>query len=352
MSSMPFVSVIVPCRNEEKFIGMCVNSIVENGYPQDRLEVLVVDGLSEDATQTILAECIHRYPCIRVLKNEKRITSAARNVGVQHARGNLIMIVDAHATLEKDAISQCVRYSREYGADNVGGILKVHPRNDGLMAEAIVRSISNPFGVGNSNFRIISQTNMEPRWADTAAYGCYRREVFEKIGVFNERCLSEDSEFNQRMMRAGGKTLLVPSVVVNYYARSDYPSFCRHNFRNGAWAILTFEHTDVMPVRWRHLVPLAFVSSVAGSALLGLVTPPFFWPLLAIVGAYGMSNLAASIHVAWRERNLQYLAVMPFVFASLHIAYGLGSLWGVFEVARAKQFWSRLLRLQWFRRGQ
>ena len=350
MSDSPFISIVIPCRNEDKFIRTCLDSIFANDYPKDRLEVLVVDGMSEDGTRAILDEYLNRYPFIRVLPNPKRVTPVAFNIGIRQARGDLIMIMSAHATLGKDAIAQCATFSNKYDADNVGGVWKIHPRNNGLLAKAVVCALSHPFGVGRALYRTISQTETEPRWVDTAAYGCYKREVFERIGTFNERLVrGQDAELNRRLAEAGGKTLLVPGIVINYYARSDFHSFCKHNFRNGVWAVLPFAYSNVMPVSWRHLTPLAFVTGLIGSAFLGLLVKPFWWLFGAAAAAYGAANLGASAQVARRQHNLKYLAIMPWVFATLHIGYGLGSLWGVIKLVGASEFWNRLVGFGWRR---
>jgi len=330
-AKLPSVSIIIPCRNEEKFIGICLESILANDYPKERLEVLVVDGMSEDGTRAILNEYTRQYPFIKVVNNRKRITPVAFNIGIKHARGDLIMIMSAHATFAADAIGKFAEYSSRYNADNVGGICKIYPRNNNFIANTIVHALSHKFGVGGALYR--TGGSKQPRWVDTAAYGCYKREVFEKIGVFNEKLLhSQDMEFNLRLKNTGGKTLLVPDIVINYYARSDFASFCRHNFRNGLWVILPFLYSDIMPVSWRHLVPLAFVLGLIGSAALALLWPIGLWLLMGIAGAYGTTNLAASAHVAIREGDIRYLLVMPVVFASLHLGYGMGSLWGLVKV--------------------
>jgi hypothetical protein len=153
-------------------------------------------------------------------------------------------------------------------------------------------------------------------------------------------------EFNLRLKKTGGKTLLVPDIVSYYYARSDIRSFWKHNFTNGVWAILPFLHTSIMPVSWRHLVPLFFVTSLLGSALLGLFWVPFFRLFLIILCSYGLPNLGASLQIALQKRDIRYVFIMPLVFASLHLAYGLGSLGGLFKVLCSGLFWRRILGLK------
>ena len=328
----PPVSVIIPCRNEERFIGTCLDSIIANDYPKDKLEVVVVDGRSEDTTRAILENYAHDFPFIRVVDNPKKITPAALNIGIESTRHDIIIRMDAHACVEKDYISRSVTCLEKYGADNVGGIMKTLHREEGLLDKAISICLSHPFGVGNSYFRIHTH---EPRWVDTVFGGCYRRDVFRRIGRFNENLpRGQDMEFNLRLKKAGGKTLLVPDIVSYYYARSDWRSFLKHNWGNGMWAILPFLYSEVMPVSWRHLIPLAFVVALLGALAVAVVNPLGIGIFLTIAGAYLLANVLASAQVARRERDGRFFWIMPLVFASLHFSYGLGSLWGVIKVLK------------------
>jgi GT2 family glycosyltransferase len=323
---VPVVTVVVPCLNEARFIGPCLESILTNRFPLDRLDVIVLDGGSEDGTDTVLARYAERYPCVRILENPARVTPAAFNLGIREARGDLVMIMSAHATFVEGAIAKAVAFSRSSGAENVGGRWHIVPRSERFIDRAVAAALSHWFGVGNATYR--TGTSRSPVWVDTAAYGCYRRDVFAQIGAFNERLIrGQDMEFNLRLKRAGGRTLFVPDIVINYYARSDLRSFVRRSFLNGVWAILPFVYSQHVPVSWRHLTPLAFV--VGLSAGLGLsVTSAGWWPLLLIGGPYVAIGLVASARVARQQGQWRLAIVMPLVFATLHVPYGLGSLWG------------------------
>lgn len=333
----PYVTVIIPCRNEEKFIGKCLDSIIAQHYPKDKLEVLVVDGMSEDRTREIVEGYAECYSSFRLLDNPKKITPVAFNMGIRSAKGEIIIIMSSHATYEKEYISKCVEYLNEYNANNVGGMMVTRPRNNTFMGKAVALALSNRFGVGNSVFRTGTK---EPMWVDTVFGGCYKKEVFEKIGFFNEDLVStQDMEFNLRLKREGGRILLVPEIVSYYYARSDFRSFCKNNFRNGVWAILPFKYSKIMPVSWRHLVPLAFISSVIIFGVLSIFLQVFFWPFLLIIALYSLFSAYFSTKVVIRESDFRYLFVMPLIFGSLHISYGLGSLLGMLKVIVSKQFW-------------
>lgn len=331
---LPLVTVVVPCRNERDYIAGCLDSIIASDYRQERLEVLVVDALSDDGTRSLVEGYTRRHPFVRMLDNPERVTPVAFNLGVQHARGALIMIMSAHASIAPDAIRKCVEYSAAYGADNVGGMWRIEPRGGGLWDRAVAQALSHPFGVGGGRYR--TRRPAKPVWVDTAAYGCYRREVFQKIGLFNPKLTrGQDMEFNMRLRAAGGRTLLAPDVEITYYARSSLITFLRHNFRNGAWAILPFRYSAVRPVALRHLVPLMFVLALLASVTLAALRSSTWWILAGIAGAYLGVSLATAAQIAVRQRQSGFLVLMPVAFTALHLAYGLGSLWGVVRVAAA-----------------
>jgi glycosyltransferase involved in cell wall biosynthesis len=337
--SFPSVSIIIPCRNEERFIGGCIDSILANDYPKDKIEVLVVDGMSGDKSKEIVGNYSKQYKFIRVIDNPRRITPCAFNTGIRNATGEIVMILGSHSTYQSDYISKCVRYLNEFEADNVGGIIVTLSRKNTFIGKAVTAALSSRFGVGGSGFRTGVK---EPTWVDTVFGGCYKKKVFEKVGFFNENLVStQDMEFNLRLKRAGGKILLVPDIVSYYYTRSDLVSFCRNNFRNGFWAIYPFKFTTTMPVSWRHLVPLSFVLGLIGSALLSTMVTHFVFLFLIILGCYVLVNLAASLQIALQRRDIKYLMVMPFIFACLHFGYGLGSLLGGFGVLCSARFWKR-----------
>ena len=340
------ISIIIPCRNEEKFIGKCLESILTQDYlyphpippPQvgrekergGDIEVLVIDGMSEDGTRKNIEKYIKQHSFIKLLDNPKKITPCALNIGIKNAKGKIILWMSAHNRYEKDYVSKCVKYLNEYNADNVGGIMVTLPRNETFIGKAIATVLSSPFGVGNSAFRTGTK---EPKWVDTVFGGCYRREVFDKIGLFNENLpRGQDMEFNLRLKKAGGKTLLVPEIVSYYYALSDLRSFCRHNFINGVWAILPFKFSKIMPVSLRHLVPFFFVLSLLGTGILSFFFLSFLRFFLLIVGSYTLANLYFSLKIALRKKNIKYLFMMPILFAALHLGYGFGSICGAIKL--------------------
>jgi len=337
MSNIYFVSIIIPCHNEGEFISRCLDSITVQNFPKDKLEVLVVDGMSDDNTRDILKDYIQKYSYIRLLNNEKKITPSALNIGIENSKGNLVLWMSAHNEYEKEYVSKCVKYLNKFKADAVGGIIKTRPRKDNLIEKSICSAISHPFGVGKSIHKIGSNN---PQWADTAFGVCYKREIFNTVGIFNENLVrGQDMEFSLRLKKAGLRTLLVPDIVSYYYPRSNFISFIKHNFKNGVWAILPFKYTSMMPVLWRHLVPFVFVSSLIISGVLSIIFQVFFWLFWLIIGLYSLCSIYSSTKISIKERDLRYLLFMPIIFSLLHIGYGLGSLLGMLNVIVSRQFW-------------
>jgi glycosyltransferase involved in cell wall biosynthesis len=322
---LPLVTVLVPSRNEARFIESCLTSVVTNGYPESLLQVLVIDGQSDDGTVEIVRGYEKSHPCVSLIENPRRITPSALNLGVKAARGDFIVWMSAHNKYDGGYIGNCVEWALRTGADNVGGVIVAEPRDNTLFGRAITLALANRFGNGGSKFRMPVG---EAVWADTVFGGCYRKDVFSKIGLFNENLVrGQDFEFNVRLHRAGLRTLLVPNVRSTYFARSNPLEFIKHNWANGVWAILPFRYSDVVPVSFRHMVPMLFVGFLIATALLGFWFQPSGLASLFVFTSYAVATLVVSAAIAIEHRDVRLLAVMPIVFWSLHLTYGLGSLW-------------------------
>ena len=193
------LSVIVPIYNEEKYIAKCLDSILEQDYPKDDMELLLCDGMSKDKTREIIAEYQNKYPWIQLLDNPQRIAPCAMNVGIEAARGDIIMRMDAHALYENNYFSALVKALDVYGADNVGAVCHTDVLNKNAKTLAIREVLSNKFGVGNSTFRIGINGAQE---VETVPFGCWRREVFNKYGMYDTRLVrNQDIELNKRIIR-------------------------------------------------------------------------------------------------------------------------------------------------------
>ena len=329
MQDLPFVSIIIPCRNEEEFVGKCLDSLFSNDYPKDKMEVFVIDGMSKDGTREVLKRYQKKYPFINILENQKKIVPVALNMGIKKARSDIIIRMDAHATYKKDYILKSVTYLKKYDADNIGGIWVIIPRNKTLVGKAIAKTMSSPFGTGDAYYKIGAE---KLRIVDTVPFGCYKKEVFKKIGFFNENLArSQDMEFNLRLKKAGGRIFLFPEIVGYYYVRSTLKSFFAHNFIDGIWIIYPLKFTKIL-FRPRHYIPFIFISTLLIIGVLGIFFPIFFWLFLFLIALYFLVTVYFSIKIALKEKELGFLFLLPLVFAIRHFGYGLGSIWGLIKL--------------------
>ena len=211
----PFISIVMPLYNEEKYIRNCIESLLEQDYPLEKMEWLFVDGGSQDGTKAILEEYRGQYPAlIKLLDNPHKTVPYAMNIGIRAAVGDYIIRLDAHAEYATDYFSKCVYYLQNTDADNVGGVIET--KSSGRVGEAIASVVSSKFGVGNSQFR----TNGSDGYVDTVPFGAFRREVFEKYGLYDERLTrNQDNEMNYRIRANGGKIYLSNDIELAYYSR-------------------------------------------------------------------------------------------------------------------------------------
>lgn len=324
---LPLVSVIVPCRNEVRFIGGCLDSILAADYPADRLEVIVVDGMSTDGTRDLLAQRAAVHPNLRIVDNPRGITPAALNIAVRAARGDLVMRADAHAAYPRDYVAGLVRALARSDADIVGGVLETVPARETPVARAIAAAMSSPFGVGNSRFRIGTAV---PRYVDHIAFFCCRRELFARVGSFDEELVrSQDGEFSFRVIKSGGKILLDPSVSARYFARESVRAVGRMFYQYGFFKTLTARKIGrVMTVR--QLVPALFMLVLVQLAALSMVWRGAAVLLAALLGAYALVLLAAAASVA-RRHGPAPAGALAVVLPVMHFSYGWGYLRGVAE---------------------
>jgi succinoglycan biosynthesis protein ExoA len=320
MNGTPFVSVIIAIRNEERLIAQCLQSVVDQDYLQDNMEVLVVDGRSEDRTREIVAEFSARYPLVKLLDNSKISAPAGLNLGIREARGEIIVRVDGHCLLAPDYVSQCVRCLCETGADNVGGLMRTV--GQGYIGEVIARAVNSFLGSGGSKFHYASKE----QYVDTVYLGAFRRSMFDRVGFFNERLVrNQDYELNYRIRAAGGKIFLAPAIKSYYYGRSTLEDLWHQYFNYGFWKLemLQMHPRSVQP---RHLVAPLFILSLFATGLLGIVHHGFLNLFLLAVSSYLLASLVASLLIAYRK-GWRYFPLLPVAFAVIHFGWGLGFLW-------------------------
>ena len=316
-------SIIIPMRNEEKYIGKCLQSILANDFPKQEYEVLVVDGASRDRSRQIVEEMKPWFHDLKVIDNPQGIVPTGMNAAIRVARGKYIVRMDAHTEYPPDYVSACVRDLERGTADVVGGRLITRPGADTITAKGIALMTQHRFGVGNSAFRI----NSSAREVDTVPFGAFRREVFEKVGLFRESLVRhQDFEMNARIRAAGGKILLNPSIQPTYYNVPTFKKFMRQAYLNGAWLGRAWTRYPVC-FCWRHAAPLAFVCSLIAPLVASAVWSRAFVITLAILAVYLAGAVGSSLQIA-AKHGWRYLAVMPVLFLSYHVVYGLSTIWG------------------------
>lgn len=332
LAEYPLVSVVIPCRNEHGHILKAVESVLTNGYDRKYLEVIVVDGLSDDGTRDVLRP-LEQQGLIRVIDNPRRSIPCALNAGIDAAQGEIIVRLDAHSAFAPGYLAGCVQALHDYpAAARVGGPIHTLPQAETGMGRAIATVLSSPFGVGASRFRLATKS---PIWVDTVPFWAVRRAVLHDTGEYDERLTrSEDISHSLRMCSLGYRTLLVPGLTTTYYARSGWSSFASHAFLNGEWAILPFRYVKSMPVGIRHLVPLLFVTATILLLPATIASTVARWLAAALLVPYAAATLYVGVSGALKRSDIGLVVLAPIAMATLHFSYGLGSLWALVTLTK------------------
>lgn len=327
------LSVICPIYNEEKYIVPFLDSVLQQDFSHDDMEVLLVDGMSRDRTRQVISQYIAKYPFLRLLDNPERTAPCAMNVGIKEAKGEVIIRLDAHALYPSNYFSTLVTRLYQLNADNIGCVLNTDVLNKTPKTLAIREVLSNRFGVGNSSFRTGVSSACE---VDTVPFGCWRHEVFQKYGLYDKRLVrNQDIELNKRIKRGGGHIFIIPEISCTYLARETFKALAKNNYGNGKWNILTVYYTKYFSsLSIRHFIPLAFV--------LSLLLPVLLMPLNVWIGALSLMSLCAYLTALggvslaiWKEKRLNFFYLL-MSFLTLHLSYGWGSLIGIFKVIGLK----------------
>jgi hypothetical protein len=321
----PSVSIILPCRNEVRSIGSCLESILASAYPREQLQVLVADGMSDDGTREIIEQYAANHPYITLLDNPDHITPTGLNIALRAATGDVIMRMDAHATYPPEYIPRLVAALEETGADNVGTVVVTLPGDETAVARAIALGLSHPLGVGNSHFRVGSSTR---RWVDHVPFGCWRRGVFARLGPFDEELArGQDVEFNARLISCGGRVLLLPDVAARYQARRCLGQLARMLYQYGYCKPLVARKVGRI-MTLRQLVPALFVVSLLGTGSLSLWWTMASVLLITLIGAYAAVLLGCAVPVVFKHGTRVGLALMA-ALPLMHLGYGIGYLRGL-----------------------
>lgn len=317
------VSIVIPCRNEQKYIALCLDSIVAQDYPKDKLCVYVCDGESDDGTVDIIKSYEEKYPFINYLNNPHRTTPYALNLGLQKGGFDVGIILGAHAALAPDYVSKSVAcFNIDPAIGCVGGIIENIHENE--ISEAIGLAMSSSFGVGNAHFR----TAAKDGYVDTVAFGAYKKEVFEKIGYFDETLVrNQDDEFNYRVLINGFKIWLSHEIKCVYYVRASFPKLLQQYKQYGYWKVfVNKKHKAVTTIR--QLIPFIWVFYLMFAWLPTLI----FWPWIFLYLSGIVLYLSVSLFAAWKlTKNWSTLLRVLRAFYTLHLGYGFGYFNGIID---------------------
>lgn len=331
MMDKVFVSVIVPVRNEERYIVQCLESIEKQTYSNNLMEIMIIDGMSTDRTKEYYLEYKKNTKIINLSwhENEKKTAPCAMNIGIKKSKGDVIIRLDAHSSYEDDYIEKCVRVLRETRAANVGGIAKTQG-NGNYISEVIAILMSSKFGVGNSSFR----TNGSSGYVDTVPFGAFRRDIFDKVGLYDERLVrNQDIELNYRIRKSGEKVYLSSDINLTYYSRNTFYALCRMAYNNGLWNIIT-QKLCPGSLGARHFIPLLFVLSIIIGMFgvfcdIEVIRDMFLGEFVV----YFILSVYFAINDGW-GKGIKYSFPLILMFLGFHVSYGVGSIVGLVEKRR------------------
>ena len=320
MSDNIIVSVIIPMLNEEKYIENCINSLINQTFPKCQMEWLLIDGDSNDNTVAICRKYEKDNP-IRILRNPDKKTTYALNLGIKESIGKYIVRMDAHALYDNNYIEKCVYYLENTDADNVGGIAITEAK--GFVGTAIAKMLSSTFGVGGSAFRVSNESG----YVDTVPFGAFRREVFERIVLFNNDLpRSEDNDINARIRESGGKIWLSNEIRFTYYCRDNVRDILSMGLKNGN-ALFHTLRVNKEAMSLRHFVPFLFFLSILILPVLSLLCPVFKYIFITEWALYLLLDFYFSF-----IKNGKYGVVLLWLFPLFHFVYGLGSFIGLLGI--------------------
>lgn len=325
------VSVVMPIRNEELFIDSALRSLQQQATPNFDLEILAVDGMSEDGTSAKIGALAAADPRIKLLRNPSRHTPAALNVGLRAASGEYVCIMGAHASYDPDYIAVCLGELLAHKAVGCSGKVVTAPADSSLQARLVAWAAGHPFASSSRSVR-----TQPEGFADTVPFPVVRREALIHAGGYNEQLLrNQDNDMNQRLRAMGLRLYVTGKTSCRYYARPNVRSFLNYGFRSGYWNALSLRQ-NARSLGLRHLAPLAFVTT------LSLLLAVFLAGVIAQLGLAGYAGLGlaailathlgagtvAGIQVGLREGSAAGLCLGPVILA-FHCSYGVGTLRGL-----------------------
>jgi len=324
---MAQVSIIIPCYNEEKTIHLLLESLLEQTYPVEEMEVIISDGNSQDKTREVirLFQADHPQLIIKMVENPRRNIPSALNTAIKNASGEFIVRLDAHSVPDKNYIQFCLKDLQSGKGDNVGGVWDIRPSNASLMAKCISIGAQHRLGVGDARYRYTTEAGE----VDTVPFGSFYRSLFERVGAFDETLLTnEDYELNVRIRKSGGRIWLNPAIRAVYFSRPDLHALAVQYWRYGLWKWRMLR-LNPGTLRWRQALPPVFVLSLS-ILFIGALFNPFFRILFATeILFYLISLILGTLPESFRNHDLRIGPGVCAAIMTMHIAWGAGFLWSM-----------------------
>ena len=326
---MPNVTVIVPCYNEQDTIHLLLESLCNQTYRLDELEVVIADGMSSDRTRAVISEFQQANPQLnlRVVDNPRRNIPSGLNCALADAHGKWIVRLDAHSMPHSDYIERSITALEQGLGDNVGGVWEIQALGETAQARAIAAVAAHPLAVGDAHYRF----GTVPQLTDTVPFGAYARQLIDRIGGYDEDLLTnEDYEFNTRIRARGGRIWLDPQIRTVYFARPNLAALWRQYWRYGFWKARMLRRYP-QSLRWRQAIPPLFVAGLLIGFILSIFWRPARFLLGSIILLYGSVLLGAGLQIAWKKKDFAMLLFVPLAVAVMHLAWGSAFLWSMIK---------------------
>ena len=325
------VAIVIPTLNEERFISRCLNSIIKQTYEFEKMDVMIIDGGSNDKTKDIVAEYQKSHQNIRFIENKKKIQSVAFNIGFKKSTAPYIIRLDAHAEYDSKYISLCIEnLKQDEKRGNVGGRWNILPFNQSIWAQTNAILNHSRFGIGGAAFRVSNEAHN----TDSVPFGAFPRKIIEKIGGMREDLpRGEDNEYNSRIRKAGYKIFFDPNIISSYFARPTLGASCKQMYANGN-SIGYLYYIDREAIGIRHLVPLLFVVSGLFCIIISVLWSPFCYVFCGGLALYLIADAMASIMGA--KDNVKCTLPLFILFFCVHVSYGIGTIAGLIKGLKTK----------------
>lgn len=332
---VPMVTIAMPAFNEERYLETCIASVQAQDYPRERIEILVADGRSTDRTRAILAQLSAADPRIKLIDNPDRLQAAGLGYAVKAARGDIIVRMDVHCEYAPDYVRKCVEVLDRTGADNVGGAQRAKAKT--RFQQALCAALGSPLGVGGARYRSAEAEG----FVDTVFLGAFRRAVFETVGLWDPRAITnEDAELNQRILEAGGQIYLSRDIVVHYFPRDSLVKLAKQYFRYGRGRARTL----IKLGKFTNIRPALPFMMVAGEAVL-LAIPPLWPAATTALAAYALATGVEAVRIGTRLGGAAIPTVWA-IFPVLHVSHGLGFAAGLWQYLRSPDWPAEPARLE------